>query len=231
MFSVPGWNVSAPLTAQIEKPKVKEAKTNEKKSKKRKRQQDELVNEANVGELWSKVAEGENAGAQEKATVVVAKEGEDKVEAVAPEARKKPRKRSKKKKDTTDGDAPVDNAAEVEKEDITTSAEAPIAVAEKAATTDDVEAPTTVAEKAIPDADAIAQARRDKKKRKEENRAAKQAQAQAQPPAPTKLVPAVSLIPEPPGLTPMQRSMRTKLASARFRHLNESLYTLSLIHI
>ncbi|KAF2791066.1 hypothetical protein K505DRAFT_327139 [Melanomma pulvis-pyrius CBS 109.77] len=228
MFSVPGWNVSAPLTAQIEKPKVKEAKTNEKKSKKRKRQQDELVNEANVGELWSKVAEEETLAAQEKATVVAAKEGEDKVDAVAPEPRKKPRKRSKKKKDTNEDDAPVDNAAEADKEDITTSAasaEAPIAVAEKAATIDDVEAPTTVAEKAMPDADAIAQARRDKKKRKEENRAAKQVQAQAQPPAPTKPVPAVSLIPEPPGLTPMQRSMRTKLASARFRHLNESLYT------
>lgn len=35
----------------------------------------------------------------------------------------------------------------------------------------------------------------------------------------------VSLIPEPAGLTPLQKSMRTKLASARFRHLNESLYT------
>lgn len=34
-----------------------------------------------------------------------------------------------------------------------------------------------------------------------------------------------ALIPEPKGLTPLQKSMRAKLTSARFRHLNESLYT------
>lgn len=43
-------------------------------------------------------------------------------------------------------------------------------------------------------------------------------------PAATVRVPA-SLPPAPPKLTPLQASMREKLISARFRHLNETLYT------
>ncbi|KAH7121270.1 ribosomal RNA-processing protein 8 [Dendryphion nanum] len=42
---------------------------------------------------------------------------------------------------------------------------------------------------------------------------------------PTKPLPPSALLPEPVGLTPLQKSMRAKLTSARFRHLNESLYT------
>lgn len=41
----------------------------------------------------------------------------------------------------------------------------------------------------------------------------------------TKSEPAAVLPPAPPKLTPLQASMREKLVSARFRHLNETLYT------
>jgi ribosomal RNA-processing protein 8 len=236
MFSVPGWNVSAPLAVQVEKPKVKEPNTKEKKSKKRKRQQDELVNEANVGELWDKVAA---APPKEDTAAGEGTQGEEKDTAQPAEApRKKPRKRSKKKKVEVEGDAPVesnlDTAAAEEKgdsgakEDITAGSEAAIVDAEKDTALEDADAqpPTTSDSITKPDAATIARARADKKRRKEENRAAKALLIPSEAPAPaTKLTPAVSLIPEPPGLTPMQRSMRTKLASARFRHLNESLYT------
>jgi ribosomal RNA-processing protein 8 len=234
MFSVPGWNVSAPLAVQVEKPKVKEPNTKEKKSKKRKRQQDELVNEANVGELWDKVA----AAPPEEKGAVVEKEGEQKdAEQPAEAPRKKPRKRSKKKKVEieVEGNVPEESKADTTKDDVemeedsTAAANAPVVTEEKATTTEDVDTqpPTTTDDITKPDAASIARARADKKRRKEENRAAKAllAPSQAPTPAPTKLTPAVSLIPEPPGLTPMQRSMRIKLASARFRHLNESLYT------
>ncbi|EJT77714.1 ribosomal RNA-processing protein 8 [Gaeumannomyces tritici R3-111a-1] len=46
--------------------------------------------------------------------------------------------------------------------------------------------------------------------------------APAPAPAPT---PAPAPAPAPPKLTPLQASMRAKLISARFRHLNETLYT------
>ncbi|EMD88104.1 hypothetical protein COCC4DRAFT_202330 [Bipolaris maydis ATCC 48331] len=70
------------------------------------------------------------------------------------------------------------------------------------------------------------ESKRDKKKRKKESKADKLLAANA---AVEKAVPVAptleNLLPEPKGLTPLQRSMRSKLASARFRHLNEALYT------
>ncbi|KAF2705523.1 hypothetical protein K504DRAFT_460259 [Pleomassaria siparia CBS 279.74] len=235
MFSVPGWNVSAPLTAQIEKPKAKDATSDGKSSKngkKRKRQQEEQITEGNLGELWNKVAAAEKSATTQGPAATIAEEVEAPAEAPAEAPRKKPRKRSKKKKEPVEGNAQITNSVDADMEDVTTQedtaavAEAPIAISEKPAAPQGAEAPTTTTEKPTTDAE---KAKRDKKQRKQENRAAKAAEkALLDPPkpiAPTKLTPAVSLIPEPPGLTPMQRSMRTKLASARFRHLNESLYT------
>ncbi|KAF4126758.1 ribosomal RNA-processing protein 8 [Geosmithia morbida] len=44
-------------------------------------------------------------------------------------------------------------------------------------------------------------------------------------PAPATTIKPEQLVPAPPKLTPLQASMRQKLISARFRHLNETLYT------
>ncbi|KAF2019247.1 hypothetical protein BU24DRAFT_439479 [Aaosphaeria arxii CBS 175.79] len=68
--------------------------------------------------------------------------------------------------------------------------------------------------------------KRDKKKQKKEDKSST-TESTSKPSQSTEIIPATSssLFPEPKGLTPLQRSMRAKLTSARFRHLNESLYT------
>ncbi|KAJ4363091.1 25S rRNA (adenine645-N1)-methyltransferase [Neocucurbitaria cava] len=199
MFAVPGWNVSAPIKAQVEAPKPKDPNKLGKKALKRKEKQELQVNAENIGEYWDKVAAGKGVEAQgEEPVAQKAAEatGED-----APEKRGKKRKRgkaggNKDKKESEDGASKVDAVAQ----DV--SAEKPSAAT---------------------DGDSM----RDKKKRKKEQKAANQ-QVEAngvQAPEISQPLAPLSLIPEPKGLTPLQKSMRSKLASARFRHLNESLYT------
>ncbi|KAF2243139.1 hypothetical protein BU26DRAFT_524092 [Trematosphaeria pertusa] len=68
--------------------------------------------------------------------------------------------------------------------------------------------------------------KRDKKKRKKDFKADHASQpGTSEMEAATEVVDPTLLLPEPKGLTPLQKSMRNKLASARFRHLNETLYT------
>lgn len=67
-----------------------------------------------------------------------------------------------------------------------------------------------------------------KKDKKQKKKAAAEPAAEASSPAapkPKAAKPAEPLPPAPPKLTPLQASMRQKLISARFRHLNETLYT------
>lgn len=75
--------------------------------------------------------------------------------------------------------------------------------------------------------------KKDKKKAKKDKRNAKETEESAsakdgatdkQPPSKA-VVPSVPPAPAPAKLTPLQASMREKLISARFRHLNETLYT------
>ncbi|WAO85226.1 Ribosomal RNA-processing protein 8 [Fusarium falciforme] len=68
------------------------------------------------------------------------------------------------------------------------------------------------------------------KKQKQKKKPAEDKDANQEEPAPTSakndaIVKATPLPPAPPKLTPLQASMREKLISARFRHLNETLYT------
>ncbi|KAK1997160.1 hypothetical protein LX36DRAFT_636706 [Colletotrichum falcatum] len=71
--------------------------------------------------------------------------------------------------------------------------------------------------------------RKDKKQRKEKPTPSKEASAEGEKKATKEAAAAIaaSVPPVPPAakLTPLQRSMRQKLISARFRHLNETLYT------
>lgn len=120
------------------------------------------------------------------------------------EKRGKKRKRGKSNKDKQ---ASEDGAA---KEGRVSAEAEEIAKPQDAATSDPK--PTTT----------NGESKRDKKKRKKDDSLNKKGILQATDLQSTDLT---SLIPEPAGLTPLQKSMRSKLASARFRHLNESLYT------
>jgi ribosomal RNA-processing protein 8 len=240
MFTVPGWNVSAPIKAQIEQPKPQDPNKLGKKALKRKREQEvQQVNTADLGKLWEqaeaqkavekkeemKKAEAKKVEAPKAAKAVTTatddglparalqRAAEDAAEEAAEgEAKSKKRKRGPRK-----------NAAMRE------------AAAAKAAEDGTVDAAPAGPKVADPDS------KRSKKKQKKEAKAQKadkseQAETEETTDAPApkaapkavqvpKLMDPVALIPEPAGLTPLQKSMRSKLASARFRHLNESLYT------
>ncbi|KAF1960641.1 hypothetical protein CC80DRAFT_488933 [Byssothecium circinans] len=198
MFSVPGWNLSAKVATQVEKPKPKDPSKEGKKAKKRRQKQEAQIDGENVGEYWEKIVEGKEVKNPE--TSDIAKDEVEQVDDGAQEKRGKKRKRKGDKgaKDTAEGsEQPV-----VESKDTEAGAEAPIA--------------DTIAPK-------DGESKRDKKKRKKDKSEQKSKPAVNEvstAPAPVSLLP-----PEPAGLTPLQKSMRLKLASARFRHLNEALYT------
>ncbi|KAF1832694.1 hypothetical protein BDW02DRAFT_570784, partial [Decorospora gaudefroyi] len=208
MFAVPGWNVSASVKTQVEAPKPKDPSKPGKKAQKRKEKQQEQINEENLAEHWDKVANGKTT--QSHTISKPAADGLDVTDEASQEKRGKKRKRGKaggNKGRQEAGDGPKEtepNSIAVAKHR-KAAAEEP--VVEKSATAD-------------------SESKRDKKKRKKESKADRKlatnvtdATATVVPPA------AVNLMPEPTGLTALQRSMRSKLASARFRHLNESLYT------
>ncbi|KAH5356816.1 ribosomal RNA-processing protein 8 [Parastagonospora nodorum] len=204
MFTVPGWNVSAPIATQVEKPKPKDPNKLGKKALKRKEKQEQQVNAENIGELWDKVVDGKGSVVEEKPAT--ATNGVEETGDGAQEKRGKKRKRGKSSKQKAEEAASRENDDSIATEK-DASVKAPDASAQKPANTD-------------------SEAKRDKKKRKKDNKA--QANGDDAKPAGKELIQSTdltSLIPEPAGLTPLQRSMRAKLASARFRHLNESLYT------
>ncbi|KAL6711050.1 25S rRNA (adenine645-N1)-methyltransferase [Coniothyrium glycines] len=201
MFAVPGWNVSAPIKAQVQAPKPKDPNKLGKKALKRKQKQEDQVNAENLVEHWDKVANGGAPSLEEKPkakTDAPATIGAEGAGAATEEKRGKKRKRGKaggNKNKQNEGDK-VTGADEA-------IAVAPEATSEKPAAED-------------------GEAKRDKKKRKKERQVENKTPSAVEPSLP---VAAVDLLPEPKGLTPLQKSMRSKLASARFRHLNESLYT------
>ncbi len=204
MFAVPGWNVSKAIVTQVEQPKPKDPNKLGKKALKRKRKQEEQVNAENLVEQWEKnfgngggVTKAESKDVESEVKVVVNEDGTEK--------RGKKRKRGKAggKKGKEDNGNPDMKEEEAVKEGEEARAEIPAGTS------------TTVAD---------GKSKREKKKQKKNDDTKDQKNGTKQTNAP---VPAatVDLLPEPKGLTTLQRSMRNKLASARFRHLNESLYT------
>ncbi|KAH7062962.1 methyltransferase-domain-containing protein [Paraphoma chrysanthemicola] len=205
MFSVPGWNVSAPVATQVEKPKPKDPNKLGKKALKRKEKQEQQANAENIGELWDKVVDNKDAKPQTVPATI--QNGVEETGDASQEKRGKKRKRGKSNKDKsqTEDAARKDGEPSVTVDKTAGSPATDTISAEKPAATDKDES------------------KRDKKKRKKDQKAQK-AQDTA-PVEPIQPMLPTSLIPEPAGLTPLQKSMRSKLASARFRHLNESLYT------
>jgi len=208
MFTVPGWNVSAPIATQVEKPKPKDPNKLGKKALKRKEKQEQQVNADNIGELWDKVVDGKGSVAEEKPAT--ATNGVEETGDGAQEKRGKKRKRGKSSKQKAEEAASKGDDAPATPEK-TSAKDASVAKADAS-----VQKP----------ANTDGEAKRDKKKRKKDNKAkANGEDAKASAKELVQSTDLTSLIPEPAGLTPLQRSMRAKLASARFRHLNESLYT------
>ncbi|KAF5845279.1 hypothetical protein GGP41_002878 [Bipolaris sorokiniana] len=205
MFAVPGWNVSAQVKTQVEVPKPKDQNKPGKKAQKRKeRREEKEVNVDNLAEKWESITNGKSGEVKQSKT----SEADGAVEAddAAQEKRGKKRKRGKAggNKDKQLSEDATKEAEEVAEEVNPSPAKAS---AEKSAATD-------------------GESKRDKKKRKKESKADKLLAANAAEEKAAPVVPTLeNLLPEPKGLTPLQRSMRSKLASARFRHLNEALYT------
>jgi ribosomal RNA-processing protein 8 len=133
MFTVPGWNVSAPIATQIEKPKVKDPNKLGKKALKRKEKQEQQVNAENIGELWDKVVDTKDVKSQPKPTAApttapttIPTATTDGVEAatdVAPEKKGKKRKRGKSAKEKKEAEeAKAENASGATTEDATAEA-------------------------------------------------------------------------------------------------------------
>ncbi|KAG8167468.1 hypothetical protein KVR01_003157 [Diaporthe batatas] len=196
MFAVKGWSVSADNL----KPEAGGAPGDApaKKSKKRKRaSQPENVTPSNIGDMWEKVID--NKGPKQKPV---------KPEKAQPkDTEKQPEKsdKSKKRQKLNSGDAKSDEQSSPKKPS-----------AKKAGKQEQEPA----------DADADADAKPSKKDKKDKKKRKKDSQETDDTPktkgAATK---AVTPVPAPPKLTPLQAAMREKLISARFRHLNETLYT------
>ena len=207
MFAVPGWNVSTSIVAQIETPKPKDPNKLGKKALKRKRKQEEQVNAENLVEQWEK-----NFGNKIIESQAQSKDVSDSVNVAGEEGQEKRGKKRKRgkaggrknKEESGNGDAKEEPAVP--------------------ATSKDGEAENAEVPAKMSSSVADNKSQREKKKRKMDNDAKEQKsdanQTNGSIPSTT-----VNLLPEPKGLTPLQRSMRNKLASARFRHLNESLYT------
>lgn len=213
MFAVKGWSVSADKL-KAEKPKNTPAVANgepTKKSKKRKRQGQTAVDSSNVADLWESVIDGKEDGEESK---------DAKVEGGQPKE-KKAKKDKKRPKSSEDQDPDDEGGEPTEKEK-----------KKKKRKTSHEEASTSKPEGKV--------SLKDKKKAKKAKDAQKlkdgddddddtPASTKATTAKPSSLktapLPTTAAAPAQPKLTPLQAAMREKLISARFRHLNETLYT------
>ncbi|KAM0325510.1 hypothetical protein ACHAQA_007497 [Verticillium albo-atrum] len=251
MFAVPGWSVSA--DALKPETQVKEAASKPSKRKRAggggAKQE---VTTDNVANLWERVIEGKPAPQRQKAekrgkkagkqprdesqpapkrqkadggnAVVKGSEGAADAEATpAQDGQEPPRKKTKKEK-MREKKAALKLAEEAEKaaqeaEQTTSEAEKP--------EQEDAEKPEQDSE--MPDQAEVEAPKEDepaqpsKKEKKEKAKKDKATKPEATSTTSTK---AAAPTPAPAvKLTPLQASMRAKLVSARFRHLNETLYT------
>lgn len=198
MFAVKGWSVSADRL----KPEVASAPTADaaaaapKKSKKRKRQAEDVTS-SNVADLWEKVIEHKEPQSQSAKSKAAQGQPKDK-------KGKKDKKRQKLNADDgTSEKAPAPEATDADQE----------------------------ATPSKPEQKASKKDKKDKKKDRKDKPKDSSSDAPAGDAAAGKKSSKALVSPAPPPppaaakLTPLQASMREKLISARFRHLNETLYT------
>lgn len=198
MFAVKGWTVSADNL----KPEVASALAADgaaaapKKSKKRKRQAEDVTS-SNVADLWETVIEHKEP--RSKSAKLQAAQGQSKDS----KGKKEKKEKKRQKLNSEDGSAVKDQVS-----DKATAS----AVLEESPKPEQ-QAPTKKEKN-----ERKKKARKDKTQSEESNATGDKTTSKASAP-PTAPVPA------PAKLTPLQASMREKLISARFRHLNETLYT------
>lgn len=199
MFAVKGWSVSADNLKPEAGGAPGDAPAN--KSRKRKRaSQPENVTPSNIGDMWEKVIDHKEP--KQKKSAKPAKP--------QPKEPEKQSEKSKKRQKLNSDDA----QPEAEEQS------SPKKPSSKKAGRQEQEPADTDAKPSKKD-------KKDKKEKKDKKKGKKDAQETDDTPktkgaATTK---AVAPAPAPPKLTPLQASMREKLISARFRHLNETLYT------
>ncbi|KAK7754035.1 25S rRNA (adenine645-N1)-methyltransferase [Diatrype stigma] len=246
MFAVPGWAVSADgLKVETNKSSAPPAaaaataagktgtgpddpRSDNNKSKKRKRPNalPSNVTAANVADLWERVIEGKSPKKPKTAKESKKKQQPQqsdgghvkkspaKQETDGDEQQQSGKKATKKEKKGKSNGGKQDENAKVAEEDANANADA---------------------DGAQPEASAK-KSKKDKKKNKKNKQAAEnqegdhdeQQQEKAPTAATTTTAATATAAPPPPPapkLTPMQAAMREKLISARFRHLNETLYT------
>lgn len=199
MFAVPGWNLSAPLKAEA--PVAKPNGNNAKKRKRKEGKQGAQVSGDNVGDMWSQVMEGAAPAPTKAAREVKEQQGGKKEKG-------KDKHKNKKQRQESDGAGAVKGEGK--------------------------------AEEVIARPEGTAEVRKGegkgKKEKKQKDKHGKkdkdQEQHDADPAADeaAALPPAIPAVPTPlpvanTKLTPLQAKMREKLVGARFRHLNQTLYT------
>ncbi|KAL8690203.1 MAG: hypothetical protein Q9218_004297 [Villophora microphyllina] len=243
MFAVPGWSVSAKkLTTQVgplskstghASEKNGQAAPSEKKAKKRKRDHSRIngtnVTEDNVNDLWQKHIEGRAAPRK-----------------LQDNANTKPREKKRRRKDK--GNDAHDQANEKNAQEITDKESDSKAPLENHGSSN-----VHTKDVAIPPPPHDGKTKYEQRKAKALEKA-KRRESQPQlslnststpnvPPSPlnnalaaaatttaTTLKPPPAPSPQPAKLTPLQTAMRSKLISARFRHLNQTLYTTPSTH-
>ena len=204
MFAVPGWSVSADaLKAETAAKATNGAGTSTPSSKSKKRKRGggaaaaEQVTATNVSDLYESVVEGKKKARDPRPEQQSSKR--QKKEGTDEDKKQK----KKEKKGVKDAEPPLD-IKNKKKEDVK-----------------DTQPPSSETKDK--------KSKKDKKQKK--SKAAAESQKAYETPAANPTSDAIAkappppLPPAPPKLTPLQASMRQKLISARFRHLNETLYT------
>ncbi|ROW02250.1 hypothetical protein VSDG_02559 [Cytospora chrysosperma] len=223
MFAVKGWSVSADKL----KPEVASApaagSSETKKSKKRKRSGAHLENVTanNVVDLWERVIEHKGSQNQNAKAKAQSNDKDIKVQDGEAESQPKEKKETKDKKDRkrqklNSDDVPSEKKAEPK---VVSSVEKEGQEPELAGSKD--EKPSKKDKKDKKDK----KEKKDKSKAKETGDASEAKDTAKESKPSTKAAAAAAAVPAPPKLTPLQAAMREKLISARFRHLNETLYT------
>ncbi|KAH9887096.1 putative methyltransferase-domain-containing protein [Xylariomycetidae sp. FL2044] len=206
MFAVRGWAVSAdnlkPETAAAKPAREQQEESQQSQAKKRKRPSGHGdVNSFNVADLWERVIEGRDG--KKARTEGPHHQGDGTTKGPHKKMTLKEKKKLKKLKMLQEA-AEAGGLAENQ-------------VEEKSVTNVEDDGPSSKEPK------------KNKKRRKSKGAEGGGSEETTSTPATTsnskELAKKPASAPAPPKLTPMQAAMREKLVSARFRHLNETLYT------
>ncbi|KAI0161667.1 methyltransferase-domain-containing protein [Hypoxylon sp. FL1284] len=213
MFAVPGWAVSADsLKPETARPASKATQDEPDNSKKRKRPSSthNNVTTSNVADLWEQVIEGRSG---KKAKSAKDQDGAEKRNGTSEGRPKKMTLKEKKKlKKLREKEGNEQNGAEKSE---------PTGGINKTTTTT-----TTAAASESHDTAPGKESKKDKKKKaKERKEKDKSKNSQGEEAGDAVTAATTTKPPAGPKLTPLQAQMREKLVSARFRHLNETLYT------